>query len=1343
MLLWHSVGTGKCHAKDTNILMHDGTIKKVQDIVVGDLLMGDDSKPRTVLSLAQGEDEMYDIVPTKGDKYTVNSEHVLVLKYNSSSITYLPKRQPNLPYKASFIDKYTLKVKSKAFKTKEEADDFINTIPEQDKIVEIEVKDLLNLSPSLQKELKGIRSGVEFPDKSVPLDPYFLGIWLGDGSSRTSKIITADKEILDYVTKEVAKYNLVNNKHIPHDYLVNSRENRLKLLAGLLDTDGYYCKKGFEITQKSDALADSILFLARSLGFAAYKGEKKEGVYNRIFISGNFEDLPTLLPRKQATERSQDKDVLVTGINVQHIGKGQYYGFTLDGNNRYLLGDFTITHNTCTAIATASSTFEPMGYSIIYVTRYTLKGDVWKNMFEQACSVIIQERLKSGMPLPEAHAARLRLLSRGWFEPISYRQFSNLLAGKNQLHEKLIGLNGKKDPLHKTLVIIDEAHKLFALDVEGQEKADIEVIRKALVHSNTVSGKDGVKLLLMTATPYTSDPMDLIRLLNLCRPANKLIPDTFNDFASEYLNEEGIFTDDGKAKFYNELTGYISYLNREKDIRSFAYPVIHNVKVQMSEYEYKDIIDPYIDIKHDYERNKRDLHSNLKFIDEDVANMKATENKVLEILMKPKLREYKNCIKSIGITKQDQKKQIKDTHKKDLKECTNILKEIKKKIKDDYKEKVAKLKADAKEAKKGKTKEEKAEIKKKLKEAIKKLDMDEEYDIDDAGKNPDYKGKTTSSGKKQSYMGCVNDANKKYKDNMKNPPVLPNVQDCDKIKEANEKYAEDYKIKSQERINKFKENKLKHYEIDKVNLEKQRLEFERMNEELNKKQAADISQQTGLDGCLKKDINPLHSVLLTGDSILSASKEEEIMDDLENQGVLDNIYLINGHGFENVIDFEHRNVMPDDKVLIVFPVCARPNYMDTGCQFMELFDNPDNKKILRNPIKYRKEISRILKRPIRIYLPGEYVPEMTTTLFLQFTKQTTVIAKSGVYRMGNIPKMDRNVLREAQNGIELLGSQSCKEFSGVINRPIDYTSEVHKNVYKGNIYKPANKRDTFNKLSERYFKIKDILHDTGTGIYYYMGCRSSSTQIAPERYIKILEKSDSQQKTGKRSGKISPVLKKLKGKHAVSSSSASSSTSPVKTPIPSSSSSSSSESPKPKKKEKVLANTRAEKERLKEIEELIDEVQQNLHTETIDKLVTKWREELSKMIQTKVVENVVKSLDVLEKLYEMREDAEDELTTKNITVEDKTFLQFTFVSTLVVNGVKYRFHPRIYGYVQQELRDKENKCSSAILIKRIQKLYKRGELITLPKKINAWLSKSKNPLGELCKYTAKKLQKSD
>jgi P4 family phage/plasmid primase-like protien len=72
-------GSG-CHALDTDILMYDGSIKKVQDIIVGDKIMGDDSSPRNVLELKRGFSDMYEFSTIKGEKFTVNGDHVLCLK---------------------------------------------------------------------------------------------------------------------------------------------------------------------------------------------------------------------------------------------------------------------------------------------------------------------------------------------------------------------------------------------------------------------------------------------------------------------------------------------------------------------------------------------------------------------------------------------------------------------------------------------------------------------------------------------------------------------------------------------------------------------------------------------------------------------------------------------------------------------------------------------------------------------------------------------------------------------------------------------------------------------------------------------------------------------------------------------------------------------------------------------------------------------------------------------------------------------------------------------------------------------------------------------------------------
>jgi hypothetical protein len=76
-------GCGKCLGKGTPVMMFDGTIKKVEDIWPGDRLMGPDSKPRNVLSLARGREMMYRITPVKGDPYIVNESHILSLRHRN------------------------------------------------------------------------------------------------------------------------------------------------------------------------------------------------------------------------------------------------------------------------------------------------------------------------------------------------------------------------------------------------------------------------------------------------------------------------------------------------------------------------------------------------------------------------------------------------------------------------------------------------------------------------------------------------------------------------------------------------------------------------------------------------------------------------------------------------------------------------------------------------------------------------------------------------------------------------------------------------------------------------------------------------------------------------------------------------------------------------------------------------------------------------------------------------------------------------------------------------------------------------------------------------------------
>ena len=587
LLLYQKLGSGKCHAIDTPIMLNDGKIKMVQDIKLGDLLMGDDSTPRTVTSLARGEDEMYEIIPVKGDSYTVNQEHILCLKASG-----YPRINHATNYNVQYIENNKFMSKTFSYKKndtddeqkkKDEAENFFNNIS-HDNIMEMSVIEYLKLSKTKKACLKTYRVPVEFPEQKVIIDPYMIGYWLGDGTSNNSQITTEDKEVVNYFEKfcndnnhrlyqgkrsittrhdlhytlygsikgkpksnifltSLKENNLINNKHIPDIYKYNSRENRLKLLAGLIDSDGSLYNSCFEFTQsiEKEKLFDDVMYLARSLGFACYKAKKKtickdkkgniiEGEAWRMHISGSgIEEIPTKIPRKQAKARKQIKDVLVSGIEVKHVGRDNYYGFTLDGNCRYLLGDFTVTHNTCTSIIIADEMLEKGMIDHVYVCT---PGSLRKNFTTEYCDLCgDQEKLKDD------------------FTFITYN--TNIFKSIQKLD------------FNNSLVIIDEAHNLIngAKNITKNPYA----LYNQILNSNA-------KVLVLTATILYNN------IYEWCLLGNLLKVDTFPNIIENSELNISLFEENFHKIFSNKnLEGIISYYpGFDKDYPDVIYndPII-------------------------------------------------------------------------------------------------------------------------------------------------------------------------------------------------------------------------------------------------------------------------------------------------------------------------------------------------------------------------------------------------------------------------------------------------------------------------------------------------------------------------------------------------------------------------------------------------------------------------------------------------------------------------------------------------------------------------------------------------------------------------------------------------
>lgn len=349
-------GFGKCLGLGTPVFMYDGTVKAVEDICEGDLIMGPDSRPRKVSNVTRGRGELYEIVPIKGEPWICNNEHVLTLVCSG-------KRR-------------------------------------KDKVIDIPLNEYLLKDKTFQERCKLFQpKRIDFcVSDSLIVDPYFVGIWLGDGTKNLSqgiRVTSPDSEIVQslhevaetwglevtttYQEDRADTYRIVNKDgkrnagrdnsllnamrilfhdgmKIPHNYLVASYGDRMELLAGIIDIDGYLASGGgtYEVVQKNSAIADGLVHLARGLGFRITRFVKyvNECKYYRLFISGDTDRIPVRIFRKKAKPRKQIKSALRTGFSVKSIGIGEYAGFVLDGDGRFLLGDYTVTHNTNTALST-------------------------------------------------------------------------------------------------------------------------------------------------------------------------------------------------------------------------------------------------------------------------------------------------------------------------------------------------------------------------------------------------------------------------------------------------------------------------------------------------------------------------------------------------------------------------------------------------------------------------------------------------------------------------------------------------------------------------------------------------------------------------------------------------------------------------------------------------------------------------------------------------------------------------------------------------------------------------------------------------------------------------------
>jgi hypothetical protein len=374
--LAYDVGVGKGHLLTSLILTPKGYVK-MGDSKVGDEVIGKNGKPTILTGIFPlGKVQCYKVTFSDGSSTEVSDEHL----WNVQTINYR------------------------------------NKYPEKwDTVVTKDIIDnLYNYRGDYQYSIPMVDT-VEFTEQSLPIHPYLLGALLGDGGLSIGSIMFSnpEKDIIEKIKaflpdtvelkntgddkdwrisrkatsgenpflSELRKLGLVgtlsNTKFIPQNYLYNSAENRLELLRGLIDTDGYIktddVKKGctVQFTTVSPQLRDGVKFLVQSFGGTCiiheklphytHNGESKTGqlAYTlSIRMPENIIPVSSEKHLKKFEPKTKYQPIRFIQ-SIEDIGFHEAQCIKVAAEDElYVCQDFIVTHNTLSCIASVAFSVE-------------------------------------------------------------------------------------------------------------------------------------------------------------------------------------------------------------------------------------------------------------------------------------------------------------------------------------------------------------------------------------------------------------------------------------------------------------------------------------------------------------------------------------------------------------------------------------------------------------------------------------------------------------------------------------------------------------------------------------------------------------------------------------------------------------------------------------------------------------------------------------------------------------------------------------------------------------------------------------------------------------------------
>jgi hypothetical protein len=230
-----------------------------------------------------------------------------------------------------------------------------------------------------------------------------------------------------------------------------------------------------------------------------------------------------------------------------------------------------------------------------------------------------------------------------------------------------------------------------------------------------------------------------------------------------------------------------------------------------------------------------------------------------------------------------------------------------------------------------------------------------------------------------------------------------------------------------------------------------------------------------------------------------------------------NTYLVLGHGIEELIDFEARKRIPEGITLVTIAVCGVITTKDEVCPMVRAFTEAENREILENPKKYKKIIqSAFLNgKEIHVYKPGDYYPNLTLQMFLDWPVYKTKegeedflrVFKSGLYKFPGSPETFE-ISKEKADYCERYFKrfQPYKGFTELLPDDFDAgfmfngsllptTEEVREKISAAGLESDKLKK------SLRY-PLEAMFDRGGPGVYYYVVCRAFEESESPENLIR-------------------------------------------------------------------------------------------------------------------------------------------------------------------------------------------------------------------------------------------------